>query len=355
MKVALFTIWHVGNYGADLQTCCLAQVLRDWGHEVEVIDLRLSDLSKGNEGRLKLLVWSFVNAISPRNIKDQIFFNRFIPRSRRYYSAEEVKHNPPVADLYLVGSDQVWNPSITKQYADIYFLNFDNLKVPMASYASSFGTDCWNGSEELTSIARRQLALFKKISCREMTGVGILQNVFGVNAENVIDPSLLVSTYNHLLGDVEQKPIIAYYPLSKNDEAYAFCLRLSKETSMKVRIANWKNMLGKVIWNKASMRQWLRTIAEATLVITPSFHGLTTCLTLRKQFVIVITEPLILERSSRIRDLLKALDLEDRLFTSFEDAWDSRVWETEIDYNKVEKKLSALRDKSLSFLHSVLE
>ena len=44
---------------------------------------------------------------NPRNFKE--FINTHIQYSEIYTSYEQLKTNPPKADAYIVGSDQVWN------------------------------------------------------------------------------------------------------------------------------------------------------------------------------------------------------------------------------------------------------
>ena len=41
MKVALLTIWHEKNYGAELQTYATIKTLTERGHDVKAIDYRL--------------------------------------------------------------------------------------------------------------------------------------------------------------------------------------------------------------------------------------------------------------------------------------------------------------------------
>lgn len=48
MKVALLTIWHEKNYGAELQAYATVKLLKQLGQQVEMIDIRLSDSRKGN-------------------------------------------------------------------------------------------------------------------------------------------------------------------------------------------------------------------------------------------------------------------------------------------------------------------
>ena len=48
----------------------------------------------------------------------------------RYSSLENLKNNPPHADIYMTGSDQVWGPVSTGVYDSAYFLSYvpDQLK-----------------------------------------------------------------------------------------------------------------------------------------------------------------------------------------------------------------------------------
>ena len=43
MNIALLTIWHIGNYGAELQTYCTVKALEQLGHKVKVIRYDLKD------------------------------------------------------------------------------------------------------------------------------------------------------------------------------------------------------------------------------------------------------------------------------------------------------------------------
>ena len=183
-----------------------------------------------------------------------------------------------------------------------------------------------------------------------------MDKTFGIKGENVLDPTLLLKNYDNIVGRIETKKILAYYPLSPNVDTREFCNALAKEIGLKVRQANWtKRIPGGIVWNKASVGQWLGILGSATFVVTPSFHGLTVCLTMHRQFLIMITEPLIAKRSSRIKDLLHLLELDDRFFTSLEDAYKSRIWEKPIDYTIIDNKLVELRNKSLLYLKKIFD
>ena len=181
MNIALITIWHCGNYGAELQTYATVRMLREMGHSVSVIDFRLEELQKRSS--LKGRVFDFLHDCAPVSVKFDHFWKRYIPCTGHYLSSQELADNPPVADLYLVGSDQVWNPKITKAKAPSFFLDFAPKGASMASYASSFGTGKWIGDERLTELALQQLSRFKGISCREQQGCDILKTEFHAEAD----------------------------------------------------------------------------------------------------------------------------------------------------------------------------
>ena len=96
----------------------------------------------------------------------------------------------------------------------------------------------------------------------------------------------------------------------------------------------------------------MRTIAEAELVITPSFHGLAFSLIYHRQFVIVLG-PEGKRRSTRLTSLLAQLGLENRLFTNVEDVMKSNVLSRKINYEDVDKKLAELRSQSYNYLRKL--
>lgn len=357
MKVSLITIWHVGNYGAELQTYCTVQILKSLGHDVKVVDLRIEEVNKKLPSNfVKKVVTIILDKVNLTTFKNILFWKLYIPSTKKYKSLKHIKNDPPSADLYMVGSDQVWNTTITKQLAEFYFLNFGKTDVIRASYASSFGEEKWNGSEELTAIAEKQLKTFKKISCREESGVVILKKTFHVDAVNVLDPTLLLLDYKKLIGSPRQRKSLAYYPLTRNDATFSFCVNLASKLGLRVELANKTQFVTwRYLWNRNSIKQWLETICCSELVVTPSFHGITTSIVLRKNFIVIITEPEILKRSTRITDLLTKLGLMDHFFTDYDTVWKSKIWEKSIDYKAVEMKLSSLRDESLAYLKSVFE
>lgn len=155
MKIALLTIWHAMNYGAELQAYATVKALKQLGHQVEMIDIRLSDCHKPNlNGRIGNIISSF----GPAHTKFEGFWKKYIPVTKRYCSIEQLQNDPPHSDVYMVGSDQVWNPDLTGGFAKLFFLDFGGENVKRISYASSFGTLEWKAkhlTEDVSKLIER--------------------------------------------------------------------------------------------------------------------------------------------------------------------------------------------------------
>lgn len=350
MKIALLTIWHEKNYGAEMQTYATVKALQQLGHNVEVISYRLGE---PEHPTVKQRVVAMLNSITKQEHKFRRFWKKYIPSGRFYSSLKDLQANPPEADLYLVGSDQVWNPVLTKDKAATYFLDFGGDNIRRAAYASSFGTDKWLGNETLTNLAQKRLNQMEMISCREKSGVKILKEFFGIEAVNVLDPTLLHKDYDELTGEIRQKNTLAFYPLSGFPELEQYCKKLAAELGLDfVNINKMEYLIRRVVWNRPGVEEWVRSIAEARFVVTPSFHGLAFSLIYHKPFVVIQNHnggPV----KTRILSLLEQLGLEDRFFTSIEDFKKSDILQKPVDYEAVDRKLSELREVSYNFLRNL--
>lgn len=351
IKVCLVTIWHVRNYGAEIQAYATIRALQELGYIVEMINIRLSDIKKKSFGGY---LGSFLYRFSPAEKKFNVFWEKYIPSTCRYRTLKELKNNPPKADYYIVGSDQVWNPEIVKCLLPAFLLDFGNDKVKRIAYASSFGKNIWDFSQELTMFVQKQLDRFVAIACREQTGCKILKNIFGIDSINVVDPTLLYSEYKELIGMPKEKQTLVFYPLNITDyELKTFSQKLAHKLNLQWVNANKQKriLMDKIIWDRNSIEQWISDIATSQLVITRSFHGLLISLIYHRQFIIVNNS----DRSSRLTDLLIQLGLMNRFFSSIDEVEKSHIWERKINYVEIDRKIQAMRSVSWNFLKEVVK
>lgn len=345
MKIALLTIWKVGNYGAEMQTYATVKALRQLGHDVVVLDYRLKE-EYGVRGCMNTVLASF----TPAQRKFENFWKSNIPSTKHFRTIQELKNNLPSADLYLVGSDQVWNPAITKNRCLDFFLSFVPENTRRAAYASSIGVSEWTTDSQLTEKIKNELLKFDSVSCRESDGVRILRESLGIEATHVLDPTLLFEGYPELTGVTNQKNSFLYYPLFGGKDMEIFC----KETACNLGLEYIDNNYRKYwlrgrTWDRPSISEWIKNFAEAKIVATQSFHGTAFSLIHRKQFFTVYNG----SKVSRMKNLLEALGVSDRLYPTVEAAREARPWEHSIDYTEVDKRLQVLRDTSWDFLRNL--
>lgn len=70
------------------------------------------------------------------------FRNEYITVSERiYYGLQELRSYPPKADIYICGSDQVWNNPLALTNTPAWFLAFGKKQTRRVSYAASIGRE----------------------------------------------------------------------------------------------------------------------------------------------------------------------------------------------------------------------
>lgn len=132
-KAVITTFFKAENYGAALQAYALEDIIQKRNYKPEILNYRdaaiedLYNIFYFKRETFYLSIRAFLGNIifyrrnRKRHLKFQEFQRDFLKiGEREYRSAEDVKRNPPNADIYITGSDQVWNASITEGLSDIY-------------------------------------------------------------------------------------------------------------------------------------------------------------------------------------------------------------------------------------------
>jgi polysaccharide pyruvyl transferase WcaK-like protein len=346
-KVGILTFHDEPNYGAFLQTYALYEAVKNLGYDVEIIDLRIKETYKFN---------FIVKLLSPiiRYFIFETARKKYLKRTvQTYHSSEELINNPPECDVYILGSDQVWNKDITSELKYSYFLDFIKESKMHFSYASSFGMNDWNFDNEETAIVKRLLSKFSSISVRETTAIDLCKDNCDLDATLVVDPALLISDYSKITGSITQKSkSMVCFKFTKGDSFYDFLREFQAKNIYNISIlaktlpvGNLKNI------PVPTIKKWIKSIAQAEIVLTDSYHALIFSIIYKKQFVVL---PANIKNFNRLSELLSDLDLSDRIFYSYGEVLKDDRWKSQIDYDKVNKLLAKKVDGSLSFLKKEL-
>ena len=382
MRIGIVTFWQSDdNYGQQLQCWALQCYLKRLGHEPFLIRY----LYKESVWRkwLKIMVkTAFIYPLlgwwrhrdirrmeAVNRVKNEVrsfeeFRNKHIDQSRRIYGTlTELRQDPPAADVYIAGSDQIWNPMLLRRKdGRAFWLDFGEDRVRRVAYAASYGVDkCPQGLQKELS---RRLYRFDALSVREESGVSICR-ASGKEATHVLDPTLLLSMddYLSLLEDipVRPSPYIYIYSInisSKEDIRWSELRGFSKIGGLSLLVTPasgylpGRELFEGVEYSYAAIPEWLSLIRHAGLVVTTSFHGVVFCILFHKRFVYFPLSGTYAKGNSRVLNLLSNLSLSDCIWKAPGDF--KRIYHLSIDWDRVEELLAPLRDKSVSFLKQVL-
>ena len=187
MSIGVFTFNDGTNYGATYQMYALQQVLKRYDEKAEVVNYQHE--KKKNRVNIKKIAFLPIKLIKEYKFKK--FRRKYIKFSKEKYDTNLIKKNPPKYDIYVTGSDQVWNPrTMSEDIRDVYFLNIGDEKTKRISYAPSIGVQTLEKKDE--DYINKRLKRLDYISIREETGKELIKNLTNKNVEVTLDPTLLL-------------------------------------------------------------------------------------------------------------------------------------------------------------------
>ncbi|NLM48334.1 MAG: polysaccharide pyruvyl transferase family protein [Epulopiscium sp.] len=284
------------------------------------------------------------------------FSNEYLNISKkRFKSLEELKEINNDYDYFICGSDQIWNGTMIR-FDSAYFLSFvDNTEKKIA-YAASFGKV--DISDQEFEFYKRELNNINKISVRETSASVIVKKCSNKFAEVVLDPTLLLSgtewKYISRKEKVPKEPYILTYCLSNNKEMQDFIKKLRLQTGYKVIgiSRGLVPMFRECAFAVPSPLEFVQLFSNASYVVTNSFHGTAFSTNLNKNFFTFIKGERNTATNSRIVDFLENLGLADRIYTKCPK---EKINISQPNFEEVNKKLEALRKKSINFLTESLD
>lgn len=345
MKIGIVTQPLRNNYGGLLQNYALQYCLKKLGHDVKTINfISLHSLFWYLLSTSKQLLISILKYKRPcikRYTRSGMaeFINKYINKTRVVFFYTKKIINEEHFDAVITGSDQVWRPRYNMFIEDMY-LKFVPNNIKKIAYAASFGTDSWEYNLRYTKLCAKHSKRLNAISVREVSGIDLCKKYLEIDAQCVLDPTILAG-------------IEAYQPLlhGKHEENYlfAYILDMSQEKIKYIKDVAQKRDL-KVILQSAdtdailSVENWLTMIANASMVITDSFHGTVFSILFHRDFYSILNNS---RGGTRFDSLLTPLGLECRSGDTLQ-LQHSRS--TAIDWGKVDRILANQRKKSINFL-----
>lgn len=359
-KISLITIFDVANFGTYLQTLATAVILQNLGASVEVVHYERPFKNTKLLRKNFILRYFFYLYFWLRGYDGCLFMyrcRRFVSKytriSRTYFSIDELKKNPPIANVYVTGSDQVWNTDHNQGIDEAYYLCYAPTGKKKVSYAASIGQD--SIPEQHKKRTFELLSQYDAISVREDNAVRLLAEL-GLKATHVLDPTLMLDR-EHWLKYANKRMVSEDYllvysvePAEYDSKVAEVAKLLANRHNLKiVSVSNYGD--GKYIpgcdiyFDFALPQNFLSLMAHASFVVASSFHGTAFAINFNRQFFTITPSAF----SSRIASLLALTGMENRRISSVDDLNEELLLE-QIDFTTVNSILHKSRDKSLDFI-----
>lgn len=348
MKRVGITTFHWGtNYGGVLQSYALQDFLNNMNYDVKIINYapvthRDNIFFCFKSKSFKTIFKNLREYL--KELKFRKFRKNHLFLTERYINQSFLKNLE--FDIYVTGSDQIWNTISSGGNDFLYFLPFKKSKmVKKISYAASFGIiSNETSSERVINLLKD----FDKISVREDKGYEFLKKLGFKNLDLMPDPTLLKPLKFYQKLAIKSK-------LNFKESVFVYALQNKQHLISKV-VKNLENKNLKIIntlefkFSRLSIEDWLNCIMNSKYVITNSFHGVIFSIIFETPFVVVPIEGKSIGMNSRIETLLRTFKLEDRLLSSYCEKNLNRILSTPLDSDFLISRRNALINDAKNFV-----
>ena len=240
----------------------------------------------------------------------------FSPKRITYANAKKISLTDQY-DLFITGSDQVWN--VHQTVKPFNFLSFSPPKKRIA-LAASFGISIVPRYNEKR--LRKMLNGFNYISVREETGIGIVKKYSMAKVCRIADPTIIFNAdeWRTFAKDakIPQKNYIFVHFLNEpNQTAIESINWLSEQWNLDVIALGYnyevlKNVK-RFVYMDGGPWEYVSYIDNAEYILTDSFHSTLFSINFNKRFFTFHRQYSVSTQASRITDLLNRFNMKNRL------------------------------------------
>lgn len=364
MNILVVTLHRVWNFGSVLQAYATQEILSNLKHKVTIADyiqprfkrtsLYLSFPDKFKNSFLKKNLYRIL--MFPMRLRLDILFSRFMRKlsltPKKHHDVSSMKELGQAYDIFVTGSDQVWNSLYNGGVDKALFLDFAPEEKKRTAYAASFGMDYipTEQKNEIFALAKK----YHAISVRESSAIDLLPERNDV--VNVLDPTLVLNSdfWGQFASKrrVKEKYLLLYALHGCNDHILSLAKKIAALNGWKIVSMNYGfKSLSQYKFDKYlspnSPEDFVSLIKNAEYVIADSFHGMAFSINFNREFLAVLPDRF----ECRLLDLIKVLDLEDRI-TSPDITIEKAT--KPIDWKSVNGRLEKEREISRRFIKEAI-
>lgn len=374
------------NYGSTLQSYALWRKLTDLGYDAEIVDYSADVRAWMNPKRPFLVNKKIYRGDRLRfllnwrgGVRKWKEMQDFLRNEARVSPVQFSSHafDTDRYDLYVVGSDTVWDIRQLHGFEPAFFGTFPCMRKVVA-YAPSFGQAVYSDEEARTF--RKHLERFSAVSIREPVNM----DAFGDRRDDipvVLDPTMLHDAAHYAKLAIQPRIKGKYVLLYAVYQTHGTITQAVDDYAVRhgcsvVEISFYRNHAHPRFWNAvgrvlyalrfvrrtdvrrkdnrvklphrmmygAGTREFLGLVQNAEMVVTNSFHGSVFAILFGKKFFNFTRQ----RGSEKIRQICSILGIEGRTL-----AYGEPIRDDPIDYeNAVFPRLEKLRAESAAFLES---
>ena len=339
------------NPGSVFQAYALQEYLSA-EHNVKIIDYRpLYFFSEGSKLKffLKKLLWG--KAFRCRNQKFNDFVKKNLHLSPTFRTYADLKKAKLEADVFMTGSDQLWNTDFPCGNDEAFYLSFveRGQKIAFSTSVGKKEIDEFN----LTTL-KKFLPSFDALAVREKSTAERLKNELNRDVVWACDPVFLLQSSSYARFVSKDNPIGKKY-------AMVYLLDSSEELNQVVQYYKSKGLFIVLAGGftkrcdcdlhikDVGPEDFLNLIYHASVVISSSFHATAFCHIFHKNFITFLPST----NGERISSLLKETGLENRSVL-VNGPINMQNIESPIDWFLVDNLLKNYINQSKDYLKAVL-
>lgn len=271
--------------------------------------------------------------------------------SKRYATYKELKEDPPLADAYIAGSDQIWNTLYNNGRDPAFYLDFAPEGSRKIAYAASFAVK--EILPEYHKFVKSMIENIDFISVRETSGIEVLKSLGIDRGNHVLDPVFLLDKleWEHMAQKDFKGKYILLYDFERNPLIENFVKGVAKEKRLKIYAVNnyGKTPCADRDFYDCGPETFLSLVKGAESVVSNSFHATAFSIILEKQFYVF--DRIKQDVNTRMRDLLAICGLESRLIQADTEFHRDQPF---LDFKEVNEKIREYISQSKCFLDHAL-
>lgn len=287
-------------------------------------------------------------------------------KMRRLFTQQDYQDVVKDADVFITGSDQIWN-SFCGGYNPMMLLEFVDDNTKCVAYSSSISQPKIHPAVEQRM--QKALSKFKHIAVREQKSVELLNTLLGRNdVKLVVDPTYLLTAkeweefgnHAHLEFELPEKYIFCYFVGDKRTEVYERMVQEVKRFTgidkvITLECYNRKYVYGNgFTYQDAGPYEWVYLLKHASYVCMDSFHATVFALKFQKEFVHTMknSDSESGSQNTRMYDILSRYGI---LYKNYNDDG-GKEWQKKIDYSRLTPLIKSEIKESMDFLeYEILE